>query len=235
MERIVNKPSSVDSKQGTLRSHIVPAIGHLRLDQVTYAVIEDLTLTLSRKPARAAGEGEGDEPRETLTAKSINNALTIVRRMLVIARARADRGGAGDRLTEGARARARLPRLRGADRSLAVVDEDWRTMKAVQELLGHSTIQMTMRYAHVAPQVTRDAVNLLDRPALPPPLGPRTPRVSAVAASTNCERRAEIMVEAAGVEPASENASMRASTRVGTPFEVSRSPAAAGLRARRAN
>lgn len=31
--------------------------------------------------------------------------------------------------------------------------------------MGHSTIQMTMRYAHLAPQVTRDAVNLLDRPA----------------------------------------------------------------------
>lgn len=38
-------------------------------------------------------------------------------------------------------------------------------LKAVQELLGHATIQMTMRYAHLAPQVTRDAVNLLDRPA----------------------------------------------------------------------
>jgi integrase len=37
-------------------------------------------------------------------------------------------------------------------------------LKAVQELLGHSTIQMTMRYAHLAPEVTRDAVNLLDRP-----------------------------------------------------------------------
>ncbi len=34
-------------------------------------------------------------------------------------------------------------------------------LKAVQELLGHSTIQMTMRYAHLAPEVTRDAVNLL--------------------------------------------------------------------------
>jgi hypothetical protein len=39
----------------------------------------------------------------------------------------------------------------------------------VQELLGHATIQMTMRYAHLAPQVTRDAVNLLDRPAMPAP------------------------------------------------------------------
>ena len=40
------------------------------------------------------------------------------------------------------------------------------------------------------------------------------------------------MVEAAGVEPASEDASTRTSTRVGTLFEVSNSPAAAGLRAR---
>lgn len=41
------------------------------------------------------------------------------------------------------------------------------------------------------------------------------------------------IVEAAGVEPASENVSDRTSTRVGTPFEVSRPPAAAGLRVRR--
>jgi hypothetical protein len=38
-------------------------------------------------------------------------------------------------------------------------------LKAVHELLGHAMIQMTMRYAHLAPQVTRDAVNLLDRSA----------------------------------------------------------------------
>jgi hypothetical protein len=42
-------------------------------------------------------------------------------------------------------------------------------------------------------------------------------------------------VEAAGVEPASEDASTRTSTRVGTLFEVSGSPAAAGLRAQQAH
>jgi site-specific recombinase XerD len=38
-------------------------------------------------------------------------------------------------------------------------------LKAVQELLGHATIDMTMRYAHLSPDVKRDAVQLLDRPA----------------------------------------------------------------------
>jgi site-specific recombinase XerD len=36
-------------------------------------------------------------------------------------------------------------------------------VKAVQELLGHSTMEMTMRYAHLLPDVRRDAVALLDR------------------------------------------------------------------------
>lgn len=35
-------------------------------------------------------------------------------------------------------------------------------LKAVQELLGHTTIAMTMRYAHLSPDVKRDAVKLLD-------------------------------------------------------------------------
>jgi integrase len=35
-------------------------------------------------------------------------------------------------------------------------------LKAVQELLGHSTIEMTMRYSHLSPDIRRDAVVLLD-------------------------------------------------------------------------
>lgn len=35
-------------------------------------------------------------------------------------------------------------------------------IKAVQELLGHADIQTTMRYAHLSPDVRRDAVQLLD-------------------------------------------------------------------------
>jgi site-specific recombinase XerD len=35
-------------------------------------------------------------------------------------------------------------------------------MKVVQELLGHATIEMTMRCAHLSPAVPRHAVKLLD-------------------------------------------------------------------------
>jgi integrase len=35
-------------------------------------------------------------------------------------------------------------------------------LKAVQEMMGHATIEMTMRYSHLSPDVKRDAVKLLD-------------------------------------------------------------------------
>jgi site-specific recombinase XerD len=38
-------------------------------------------------------------------------------------------------------------------------------LKAVQELLGHSTIEMTMRYAHLSSDVKQAAVRLLDATA----------------------------------------------------------------------
>ena len=36
------------------------------------------------------------------------------------------------------------------------------SLKAVQELLGHATMEMTLRYSHLTPEVRRDAVELLD-------------------------------------------------------------------------
>jgi site-specific recombinase XerD len=38
-------------------------------------------------------------------------------------------------------------------------------LKAVQELMGHTTMKMTMRYAHLSPDIHQDAVATLDQPA----------------------------------------------------------------------
>ena len=40
-------------------------------------------------------------------------------------------------------------------------------LKVVQELMGHATIQMTMRYAHLYPEVAREHVMLLGAPSVP--------------------------------------------------------------------
>jgi len=49
-------------------------------------------------------------------------------------------------------------------------------IKAVQELMGYSSLTITMRYAHPAPHVSQDAVRLLDGPsertAQGPPIEP---------------------------------------------------------------
>ncbi|MEM7155507.1 MAG: site-specific integrase [Myxococcota bacterium] len=69
--------------------------------------------------------------------------------------------------------------LRRAQRKAGIVAVGWHALrhtfashlvmrgaqlKAVQEVLGHATIEMTMRYAHLSPLVTHSAVLLLDQP-----------------------------------------------------------------------
>ena len=55
-------------------------------------------------------------------------------------------------------------------------------LKVIQELMGHVTIEMTERYAHLSPDTRREAIGVLDRPL---PLAPA------------CDIRATRMEEAA--------------------------------------
>lgn len=269
---VSDKYSSLLSKRQILTDHVLPAVGHLGLDAVSYATFEDLKIALSKNG---------------LGPKTINNVIAVLRRLLVIAHKRglapappdvdwlpvpeqpfdfldfdeADRllaaaerdpewhamilvglrAGlrqgellglrwddvdltAGRLLVQHAIVRGRATNTKGkrsreiplGDDLIAVLKShrhlrgmyvfcqpdgvpwtvatcrnplararkraglrhfSWHTLrhtfashlvmrgaplKVVQELLGHRTIQMTMRYAHLAPHVARDAVRLLD-------------------------------------------------------------------------
>ena len=66
-------------------------------------------------------------------------------------------------------------------------------LEAVQELMGHATIEMTLRYSHLSPEVGRGAVQLLDSAWQCHGNGhpPRRPS----------GRKKGRLVEAAGIEP----------------------------------
>jgi integrase len=67
-----NKPSELYSKEMILRVHLKPAFEKLRLNQIDYAVIQDYAAAKSRKLAK----------------KTVNNHLTVLRRLLVVAKKR---------------------------------------------------------------------------------------------------------------------------------------------------
>jgi integrase len=73
--RAKNKHSSLESKRQILAGHIVPALGYLPLDRVDYAAIEDFKLGLLKATAT----------RPALSPKTVNNILTVLRRLLAVA------------------------------------------------------------------------------------------------------------------------------------------------------
>jgi integrase len=282
--RVINKASSIDAKNAVLNCHLLPLIGELPIDKLTYAAIEDLKLALVKKKITRVDPDKADTAR-SLAPKTVNNCLVVLRRMLVVARKRGlieyvpdfewlkapqpdfdflDFDEA-DRLVKASEGQLRtmlmvalktgmrhgeLLALRwqdvdlvagritvrqnvvrgvigtpksGKPREIALGNDvrdalkahrhlrgplvfcnidgkmltdselknplthackraglrpvSWHvlrhtfashlamrgaTLKVIQDLLGHSTIIMTMRYAHLAPEVARDAVRLLD-------------------------------------------------------------------------
>ncbi len=127
VSRVNNKPSSVTTKRRVLKRHLIPQLGDKRLDQVDYAAIEDLKIHLAT----------------TLCAKSINNILTILRRMLVIAKKR----GIIDVVPEVEWLKAPAPSFDfltfdEAERVLRGADGEWGTMLlvALRTGLRHSEL-----------------------------------------------------------------------------------------------
>ena len=296
-----NKESWLTCKRALLRLHILPAMGHKRLDEIDYAVIEDFKLMLAAKPCVRVGMSKASKAKpRTLARKTINNVLTVLRRSLQIAKKRgliaavpefewfrtpppefdfltfheaeqllaaaegeartmilvalrtglrfgeliglrwqdvdlaagritvrqqiyrgkttSPKSGKGREIPLSKETCAALKQhrhlrgshvfcdlggtplrstnsvaiLRRAVRRAGLRHLGWHMLrhtfashlamrgaplKAIQEMLGHATIQMTMRYAHLAPEIARESVDMLDMKL------PRVERGSVVAAT----------------------------------------------------
>ena len=94
--RLDNRPSTIASKEGIWRTHLLPGLGHLPLDAVDYATIEDFKLKLSRTPAgrwrgvagaRRRRNGPAKPPK-MLSGATINKVLQILHDTLQAARKR---------------------------------------------------------------------------------------------------------------------------------------------------
>ncbi len=111
-----NEASTVDSKKQIFRDHIEPTLGARPVRSIDYAAIEDLKHALLK-------------PRGPLGAKTVNNVLTVLRRMLVIARKR----GVLDEVPEVEWLKTDRPEfdffaLDEAPRLVAASDGEWTTM-----------------------------------------------------------------------------------------------------------
>jgi integrase len=73
-----NEYSTVKAKRQILRDHLIPAFGFRRLDEITFARIEDFKNGL-------VIADEDDEDDEVLSPKTANNILSVLRRLFVIA------------------------------------------------------------------------------------------------------------------------------------------------------
>jgi len=121
ISRAKNKPSEIDSKESILRVHLTPAFGKRRLDQIRYAEVQDYT---ARKAAR-------------LKPKSVNNHLTVLRRLLVVAKKR----GLIEAVPEFEWLKVPRPdfdflTFEEAGRLTAATDPDWRCMVIVAMKTG---------------------------------------------------------------------------------------------------
>jgi integrase len=90
-----NKPSTVASKRHTLKNHVVPYFGSKPLDKIGPADLEAFKAAMRAKISASRARKEDatiyairkrrDVPAQRLSLKTINNALTILRKLLAVA------------------------------------------------------------------------------------------------------------------------------------------------------
>lgn len=112
-----NKPSAIEAKESILRVHLTPVFGRKPLDRIGFADIQDYVASKTAKG---------------LAKKTVNNHLTVLRRLLVVARKR----GLIDVVPEIEWLKAPKPEFdfldyAEAQRLIDGADEEWRPMIVV--------------------------------------------------------------------------------------------------------
>ena len=125
--KLHNKESSIEIKESALRLHILPRIGDLRLSDIDFAVIQDLTFALKESPNFVCKR----KPRIT-HPNTVNRVLACLKHVLRLAHKR--------RLIESVPEFTRLTAppakfdfltFEEADRLVAAAEGEWRTMVIV--------------------------------------------------------------------------------------------------------
>jgi integrase len=152
---INNKPSSIENKESVLRRHILPRIGHLRVSDIDFAVIQDLTLALQKAPNLVCKR----KPRKT-HPNTVNKVLGCLKHVLRLAKRRHLIEEVPE-ITKLAAPEAKFDFLtfEEADRLVAAARGEWRTMVLVAlhtglrrgELmaLGKDAVDLIHRRVHV--------------------------------------------------------------------------------------
>jgi len=84
----LNKPTELNAKRSTLEHHLIPAFGHLRLDQIDARAIDRYKVKKLSPPDEddpKAVKSTRRSPKAGLKPKTINNHLTILSRLLRVA------------------------------------------------------------------------------------------------------------------------------------------------------
>jgi hypothetical protein len=181
------KPSGIASKEMVLRVHLLPALGHKRLDAIKTENVQRLKGDLEVKSPKTVNNVLG--VLSILLKKAVEwdviDRMPCTVKLLPVPKGSTDFYDFGEyeRLVEAARLldpRTHLIILLGGEAGhrrapvgaytscVTRSARTWRCVahrRAIQELAGHADLSMTQRYMHLSPAALDAAIRLLEEPA----------------------------------------------------------------------
>lgn len=143
-----NKESTREDRAKRMRLYILPSLGHLRLDELDFAKIDDFKTSLHQRETNLA--------TKTMQAGMINVLLKLVKQILIMAKRRKLIAEVPEiEYLKAPESKTDFLSFDEADRLVAAADGDWRTMIITALRTGVRRGELMA--------IRRDAVNLFSR------------------------------------------------------------------------